>query len=329
MAALTPTHLSDPVLNHARKDFAEIDASMTVGEALERIRRTGVGEKIVYFYVVDTENRLVGIVPTRRLLSADLSTGVADIMIRDGIVTVPSNATVQEASQMFLRHRFLALPVVDDERHMVGVIDVSLFTDEIFDMSERRQADAVFESIGVRLAQVRDASPLKAFRYRMPWLLATITSGTLCALLAGAFEATLAQSLVLAFFLTLVLGLGESVSMQSMTLTIQFLATQTPTRAFFRRAIRRELLTAMLLGLCCGLIVAAVVILWQQAPMPALAIGLGIMLSIIAACCFGVAVPTLLHVLKLDPKIAAGPITLALADIFTLLFYFTLATLLL
>jgi magnesium transporter len=157
-------------------------------------------------------------------------------------------------------------------------------------------------------------------------LLATIASGTICALLAGAFELTLAKSLVLAFFLTLVLGLGESVSIQSMTVAIQGLRGGTPNFAWYLRNLRRELATALLLGLACGTVVGLIVWLWRGEGLAALAIGSSILLALGTASLFGLSVPTVLHALKLDPKIAAGPITLALTDIFTLLFYFSLAT---
>ena len=115
-----------------------------------------------------------------------------------------------------MMHKFLAFPVVDEQGRIVGVVDVSFFTEEVFDIVAGQEE--VFEAIGFHVAQVREASPLRAFRFRFPWLLATIGSGTVCALLAAAFELTLAKSLVLAFFLTLVLGLAESVSVQSMTI---------------------------------------------------------------------------------------------------------------
>jgi magnesium transporter len=202
-------------------------------------------------------------------------------------------------------------------------------TDEAFDLAERERMDALFESIGVRVSQVREASPLLAFRFRFPWLLATIGSGTVCALLASAYEATLARSIVLAFFLTLVLGLAESVSIQSMTVTIQALRATEPTLAWYVRALRREAGTAVLLGTAAGSVVAPIVWIWRGAGLAAFTIGGSIALALGAACFFGLTVPTLLHALKLDPKIAAGPVTLAFTDVFTLLFYFTLATVIL
>ena len=148
-------------------------------------------------------------------------------------------------------------------------------------------------------------------------------------MLAGAFEATLANSLVVAFFLTMVLGLNESVSMQSMTLTIQALHVQTPTRSWFLQNLRRESATALLIGLACGIIVAAIVWVWRGDANGALVVGITIVVSLFMACVFGFSVPSVLHGLKLDPKIAAGPVTLAVTDFFALTFYFSLASLVL
>lgn len=321
-------HFNQSVLTVARTDVASLSKDLTVQQALDAIRERGVGEKIVYFYAVDGDRRLVGVIPTRRLLTSPLNQPLADLMIRR-FVAIPHTATVMEACEAFVLHKFLALPVVDDEKRIVGVVDVNLLTDEAFDLAERDRMDALFESIGVRVSQVREASPLLAFRFRFPWLLATIGSGTVCALLASAYEVTLAKSIVLAFFLTLVLGLAESVSIQSMTVTIQALRATEPTLAWYLRALRREAGTAVLLGTAAGSVVAAIVWIWRGAGLAAVTIGGSIALALGAACFFGLTVPTLLHAFKLDPKIAAGPVTLAFTDIFTLLFYFTLATVIL
>ena len=320
--------LEDPILKHVRRDFPTLRQNMTIGEALASIRQQGVGEKIVYFYALDETDGLVGVIPTRRLLIAPLEKTIQDIMIRN-IVTVPHTATVLQACDFFIKHRYLAMPVVDDQRHMRGIVDINLFTDEVFDMAERRKADALFESVGVRIEELRGASPAKAFRFRIPWLMATIISGTLCAMLTSAFELTLEKSIMLAFFLTLVLGLAESVSMQSMTVTIQSLTSTKPTWRWFGRAVRREMAVATMLGGACALIVSAIVLVWRGEGMAATVIGSGIFFSFLSACSLGLGVPAVLHALKLDPKIAAGPITLALTDICTLTFYFTVATMIL
>jgi magnesium transporter len=321
-------HLNQPVMTVARKDAAILREDFTVQQALDAIRQQGIGEKIVYFYVVDAAGRLTGVLPTRRLLTAPPESQLSGLVIRN-VVAIPSTATVLEACEAFVLHKFLAFPVVDAARKIVGVVDVGLLTEEAFDIAEREQTGALFESIGFRIWQVRNASPLRMFRFRFPWLLATIGSGTLCALLARAYEVTLAKSIILTFFFTLVLGLAESVSIQSMTMTIQILRVIQPNRRWYLLRLRHEAGTALLLGVGCGLVVGLIVWLWQDAGRAGFAIGASILMAVGAACFFGMSVPAALHALRLDPKIAAGPVTLALTDIFTLLFYFTLAALLL
>ncbi len=322
--AKNPEHMHEPIVAFAQKDFTSLSWDLTVGGALDYIRQKGIGEKIIYFYVVDADQKLIGVLPTRRLLTAQLNQRVSDIMI-SRVVAIPQSATVLDACELFLMHKYLAFPVVDDQRRMVGVVNVSLFTEEVLDISEKERMDDVFQTIGFRVAQLQTASPLKSFRLRFPWLLATMSGGILCAFLAGAYETTLAESLVLAFFLALVLGLGESVSVQSLTVTLQALHAQPITMNWFLRAARKELATAAMLGVSSGLIVGVIVWFWRGTGMAAIVIGLSLWLAISVACLVGLAIPSLLHRFKLDPRIAAGPIALALADVFTLLFYFNIA----
>src|SRR5437763_10807175 len=217
---------NSPVVEHARKDFPLLDAEVTVGQALDRIRREGVGERVVYFFAVDSDKRLVGVLPTRRLLTASLESPLRELMVTR-VVAIPATATVLDACEFFVLYKFFAFPVVDAERHIIGIVDISLFTAEMLEQDSASfvaaRSDEIFQALGVRLSQLRGASAWRVFRYRFPWLLATIFGGTMCALLAGAFESTLASSLVIAFFLTMVLGLNECVSMQTMTVTIQAL----------------------------------------------------------------------------------------------------------
>jgi magnesium transporter len=321
-------HLHQPVMTVARKDFATLLDKFSIQQALDDIRSHDIGEKIVYFYVVNDKGSLVGVVPTRRLLISQLDQCLSEIMIKQ-VVTIPDEATVLDACEFFAIHRLLAFPVVDKQRHIMGVVDVSVFTDEVFDLTEREHMEEVFEIIGFHVSQVRGASPFRAFKYRFMWLLATIASGTVSALLASAYGATLARTIVLAFFMTMVLGLGESVSIQSMTVTIQALRSKHATLSWYAHALKHEVITAVLLGIGCGTLVSCIVGLWLGAVLPAITIGSSVFLILLAACFLGVSVPALLHALKLDLKIAAGPVTLAIADIFTIFCYFTLAKMLL
>jgi magnesium transporter len=324
------------VVDHARKDFPLLDVTMIVGEALEHIRQEGVGERVIYFYVVDEQKRLVGVVPTRRLLTAPLEASLRQIMV-PRVVAIPATATVLDACEFFVLYKFLAFPVVDEQRRVIGIIDANLFAEEILEAgeSEDRYRSAAplgpefFEALGFRIEQIRGASPWRIFRFRFPWLLVTVMGGTVSAILAGFFEVTLTRSLVLAFFLTMVLGLNESVSAQSMSVTIHALRTVTVTWRWLATAFRREVATAILLGVACGFIVGVIAWFWRNDVRAAFVIGGSIGLSLVTACALGLAVPSLLHRLKLDPKIAAGPVTLALADFVALVIYFTTAWLVL
>lgn len=323
--------LNAPALDYARKDFPLLEAEASVEKALGTIRREGIGERIIYFYAVDERERLVGVVPTRRLLTAVPGTLLRDIMVLR-VIALPAEATVLEACEFFVLYKFLAFPIVDAERRVIGIVDTDVFMESVLESEEGGPEETrsdFFEALGFHLTQVRGASPWRAFRYRFPWLLVTVTGGTICALLAGFFEATLAHSLVIAFFLIMVLGLNESVSAQSMSVTTQALRSARVTWRWFKTAFRREITTALLLGLACGALAAAIVWSWRADLAGALVIGGSIALSLINSCLIGLSVPSLLHWFNLDPKIAAGPVVLALADILALLVYFTSAWLVL
>ena len=326
-ACMTTDNLNEPVGKIASKDFAALPQNLTVNGALARIREQGAAQQIIYFYVVDAEQRLVGVLPTRRLLLAAPEARLQDIMV-SRVVTIPESATVLEACEMFLMHKFLAFPVVTAERRLVGVVNVvmfSQFTEEAMEMTERARVEEAFEKIGFHVAEVQSASSFRAFRLRMPWLVATLGAGIVCALLAGSFEATLTAKIVLAFFLTLVLGLSESVSAQSVTVTVETLRGRTPNRVWFFRAVRKEALSALMLGSTCGLVVGLTAWVWRGQPTAAAVIGGSIAVSMVFACLIGLTVPAVLHRFKLDPKIASGPVSLAMADVCTLLIYLNVA----
>lgn len=296
--------------------------------ALELIREQAPGCQILYIYLLDDGGRLAGVLPVRRLLTASADAILADLGIKK-VIALPHTATVEEACDFFVLYRLLALPLVDDERRPVGVVTVDLLTDEILNVEQRESVDAIFETIGLRSGAMIQASAWQNFRFRFPWLGATLASGMFCALLVGLFEATLAESIILAFFLTLVLGLGESVCVQSLTVSIQTLRNRVPNVQSYLSSVRRELGVALLLGSASGAVVAVFILIWKAQLLAAAVIASSICLAILAACLIGLSIPTLFHRLRLDPKVASGPIALALADICTILVYFSLATLVL
>lgn len=319
---LSHEHLDEPLFQHLRRDIPILIDGQTVSEALESLRRQPIGERIIYFYVVDAEGRLVGVVPTRRLLMAQPQDRLSALMVRT-LVTLPANATVGEASEMFLKHRFLAFPVVDSAGVFHGVADVGMFTGELSSIAERQTADDAFQLIGIHL--IAGLGPWAGFKDRFPWLLANVAGGLLAALVASRYEALLDAVVVLALFIPVVLALAESVSIQSVTLTIQSLHDRQERLLPRGRSLTKECATAALLGLGCGALVGGVAGLWQRDLLLGLVILLAIAASMVTASLLGVLLPATLRRLRRDPTIAAGPIVLALTDLATLFFYFNLA----
>ena len=316
--------LDDPIDRHLRRTFIAIHEDLTVAQTLEKLRGQQLPEQIVYFYVLDAADRLIGVIPTRRLLMSDPSVPIATLCVRK-VVAIPVTATVLEACEFFIQHRFLAFPVVDKQRHLVGTVDVGLFTDEMQALSERDAADEIFQLIGVHASRAVQAAPWRSFLTRFPWLISNIAGGVLCAFLAGIYEDLLDRFIVLALFIPVVLALSESVSIQAMTITLQTMGTGRPTIGALMRLLRRECLTATLLGLASGLTVALVAWLWKGDLPVALVIALSITAAMVTSCLLGLALPTLVRMSGRDPRIASGPVILAAGDLATLLFYFHIA----
>jgi magnesium transporter len=323
----TAKNLNDPISMHVRGGFARVLADQTVGEALEMVRRQPPEGRIIYVYVLDNEDRLKGVVPTRRLLLSPRETPIADIMVRE-VIAVPQSATVLEACEFFVMHRLLAFPVVDPERRMVGVIDVELYTAELGDIDRSERYDELFQLVGVHLTTAYQGTPLAAFRYRFPWLICNIVGGIIAAFIVGLFEGELKSVAALALFIPVVLAVAESVSIQSLSLTLQLLRGKSPTLGTLWSKVRAELATGLLLGIAAGIIVALVAWIWRGQVRVMLALVGGIVGGAACAAVLGVAMPILLRLFRRDPQVAAGPIALAASDMITLLIYFYLARLL-
>src|SRR5207302_65742 len=136
---------------------------MTVAAALETIRGGGGGQAAIYFYVIENNGRLAGVLQTRALLTAQPEERLADIM-SPRVVAIPQTATVLDACEFFVLHKFLAFPVVDAARRIVGVVDIELFNEEVFGIPETQGRDELFQAIGFHIAEVRNASPMRTFR---------------------------------------------------------------------------------------------------------------------------------------------------------------------
>lgn len=324
MPSAAASHLADPVTRHMRADFARLALDQTVGEAIAAARALPPEGRIIYFYVLDAAGRLAGVVPTRRLLLSPDATPIRDVMVTR-VVTIPAAATVLDACEFFLLHKLLAFPVVDDERRMLGIVDVDLYTEELADVDRRQDLDDLFQLIGVHFEDSHARSPVAAFRSRFPWLLANIAGGIMAAFLSGLFQAELEKAVALALFVPVVLALAESVAIQSVSIALQRLHGRPPSLGGILRSVRHESLTGMLLGAASAAAVALVALAWLGQRAVAAALLGGITGGVVCAAAIGVAMPNLLRLFAREPQVAAGPVALAATDMVTLVIYFSLA----
>jgi len=324
MPSAAASHLADPVTRHMRADFARLALDQTVGEAIAAARALPPEGRIIYFYVLDAAGRLAGVVPTRRLLLSPDATPIRDVMVTR-VVTIPAAATVLDACEFFLLHKLLAFPVVDDERRMLGIVDVDLYTEELADVDRRQDLDDLFQLIGVHFEDSHARSPVAAFQSRFPWLLANIAGGIMAAFLSGLFQAELEKAVALALFVPVVLALAESVAIQSVSIALQRLHGRPPSLGGILRAVRHESLTGMLLGAASAAAVALVALAWLGQRAVAAALLGGITGGVVCAAAIGVAMPNLLRLFAREPQVAAGPVALAATDMVTLVIYFSLA----
>ena len=250
MISCAAEKLNDVVTHHMRRDFVSLRADRTVADALATIREAPVDGRVVYFYAVDEQNRLMGVVPTRRLLLSQPDARVADI-IEKKVVAIPDSATVLDACQFFALHRLLGFPVVNGDHRILGIVDVDLNTGELSNL-DGNGSDDLFQLIGVHASESAHAEPGYAFRKRFPWLLCNIVGGIIAAWIGGFFKHELTVLVELALFIPVVLNLAESVSTQSVSLAIEALHGSQPTLRGIARRLRNELTTAFLLGIAAG-----------------------------------------------------------------------------
>ncbi len=314
--------LAVSALHGLRSVQTAVNIGQTIGEALADLRARTIDHPVVYVYVLDDDDRLVGQLPTRALLFASPETPVRDAMRRE-LTTISIDTSLDEALAIFGKSRLLALPVVDSEGRLVGAIDVEQYARESLERAERERVRQVFQTLGLAVDHPEALTPGESFRMRMPWLFCNIGGGILCAIVAWLFTDLLERVVLLAFFLPLVLTLGESVAMQSLALTVG----SDPERRTFANALktlRSELGAATLLALCCGTLVAMVSLLWGGGAAGAFTMFTAVGASMVFASVAGGAIPMILHAFRLDPNVAAGPIALVLADTATTAMYFSL-----
>ena len=328
MTELLSKDLDRPVREFISPVETQLQIAWTVSQAIDDLRRRNITSQLTYFYVVDEQGRLAGVLPTRKLLLSPPQTPLVELLSGQA-VSLPQNMTLSDAMEEFAIHRLLALPVVDDAGKLLGLIDVQLYAEEAADLAEANRLADLYQLIGLSAQQLRLGRGATSFRARMPWLMGNILSGLACAAVAAVFHHVLGAVLMLAMFIPLVLTLSEAVSMQSMTLTLQYLHGASTPMKRLRMRLLSEWRTALLLSVCSAVLVALAAMLWQNGLRTSGVILVSVLVSMVISATLGTIIPFSLHLRKLDPRVAAGPMVLMLSDIIATTFYLALATILL
>lgn len=305
----------------ASTDFYAVPLASTVEEAVE-ILRAAPDKAVFYCYAIDEEGRLAGVVPVRKLLTASPGTRVRDVYSRNA-VALPAEGDRALLEDFFATYRFLAFPVVDGERRLLGVVQADAFSDQLMGEYEGRIRHDWLASLGVSEREER-ASAVGIVGLRLPWLLFTVGSGLVSAFIAARYQHTVERLVALAFFVPVVLLVTESVGMQTSAVTVSSLSSDVPPA--LRRLLAREVEAASLLGMACGTLVGLACLAWMGDRRFALVLGATMALTVTTASALAVAVPGLFRRLGVDPALAAAPLTLAATDNLTLLTYLFIAS---
>ena len=315
-------------------EYVSLRPDMTVGESILRIRRQGVDKETIYTCYVTEGKKLVGLVTVKDLLLCeDDERTISDIMLTN-LISVSTHTDQEEVAKMFARYNFLALPVVDKENRMVGIVTF----DDAMDVLEDETTEDI-EIMGGMLPSEKTylkSTVLELFKNRIPWLLLLMVSATFTGMIITSFEGALAAQAALTAFIPMLMGTGGNSGAQSSVTVIRALSLDELRMSDLPRVIWKEIRTAVL----CGVVLAVVcfVKIWL---VDRLLLGnsditwlvntvvcLALLATVIVAKLVGAVLPLGAKALGLDPAVMASPFITSIVDAVSLLLYFLFARLL-
>jgi magnesium transporter len=303
-------------------EFIAISKNQTVRSAMTILKNEAPrAETIYYIYVVDEERCLAGVVSLRDLIVSDDDTFVSEIM-NDRVVSVSVSEDQEEVAKKIRDYNFLAVPVVDFQDHLLGIITV----DDIVDVMDEEASDDYSKLAGVSDMDTIDRSPMSNARKRLPWLIILLFLGMMTASLIGKFEDTLSKVAILATFIPLIAGMAGNTGTQALAVAVRGIATGDLQKESKLKLIIREAGTGIITGTTCGILVMIVVFFWQHDFFLGLLVGVSIFSTLIVATLAGSFIPLLMHRFNIDPAVASGPFITTINDIISILIYFGMAT---
>jgi magnesium transporter len=307
-------------------EYISLKETLTVTQALDRIRSlANVSEIIYYLYVTDGSRQLIGIVSLRDLVVSAPDKTLAEIATRD-VVYVHTNTDQEEVARLIQRYDLLALPVVDREQRLVGVVTV----DDVLDILEEEATEDIYALGGVQSDgdNYFQINLLAVARKRVLWLLVLFGTNTITSEIINRNSALLQQVVALAAFIPLLTGTGGNVGAQSSTVIIRGLNTDEIRDLGKAQVIFREALAGLLLGAFLG-VMATVYFSFQQDFSVALSVGISLVAISLLASVAGSALPFLFHSLGLDPALMSAPFITTAVDVIGVLIYFNIARMIL
>jgi magnesium transporter len=304
-------------------DYFALGEDVTVADAITALqRRSEDFEMVSYLYVVDLRNHLLGVVSLRQLLLSPPSTPLRKIMIGD-VIKVTTDTDQEEVARVVATYNLIAVPVVDAENKLVGIITV----DDVIDVIREEATEDIYGLAGVDAADRALDSPFNSVKRRLPWLLVSLGTSLIAVLIVWCYRDTVQTWLPVALLIPVVAAMGSNAATQTMTVVVRSIGLGELGWETGRRVITKEALVGLVNGLAVGLMACGVVSIWFGIQLGAV-LGLTMVLSLFLAALLGTLIPLLLKQLRFDSALASSVLVIAFTDVITFLFYLGLATLL-
>jgi len=306
-------------------DYIELRKSMTAQEALDHIREVGMDSETIYScYVLSGGRKLIGVVSLRSLVIADGSTKILDLM-REDPIAVHVDDDQEEVSEQFKKYGFLAIPVVDNEGRMVGIITV----DDILDVIEDEMTEDMERMGGVIDSEDKeylDMPVMAHVKAELPWLLLLMCSYFITGGLIASFENALSAVVSLVVYMPMLMGTGGNSGTQSTTLIIRGMATGELELSDAPKVFWKEFRVSIIIGLCLSLLnYFRIIFLDHNGATVALTVCVSMLLIVMIAKCIGGLLPMLAKKIGIDPALMSGPMMASLTDMVSLGTYFAMA----
>ncbi len=296
---------------------------ITAGEAIKTLQDQENAEMVFYLYITDDDDRLVGVISLRALTTTRSSTTLRNIMIKN-IHSIRPETDQEEVARIVAQYNFLAVPVLDSESHLLGIVTV----DDVVDVIREEATEDFLQMAGAgKDREILLKSSWENAKTRLPWLFASWIGGVIAASLIGVFENMLENMIVLAAFIPVILGMGGNIATQSSTIIVRGMATGRVNIGGELKLIFKEMKVGLILGLLYGILlgVFAKLTFFNAHENLGIVVGLSICISMVAAATVGTVIPLILRKLDIDPAIATGPFVTTSIDILGVLFYFIIA----